>query len=89
MVGMHRMSVVAAQHEGPSQGAQIVLLAFSERRVDARQRVVQEGGKRPLLGARPHLLGVKERTDRHVMRVAALKESLEGGKVALQVIQLG
>ena len=60
----------------------------AERRARAGERVGEQRGQRPLLGARAHLLVVEARVDAHVARVIRREEGLERHIGALEVVEM-
>ena len=86
MVGVGCVGIVSGNHEAGGNGHQILLLAPSHGAVNPPQHIFQEGGVSSLLGQAAYLLIVKYRVNTYTLRMAALQESLQGGKCALQVV---
>ena len=82
------MRVVAAHEHGAGKRAQMLLGRAAERRARAGERVGEQRGQRPLLGARAHLLVVEARVDAHVARVIRREEGLERHIGALEVVEM-
>lgn len=84
VVGMHRMGVVRRDQEAPGQSPAVMQ---PHAGANPHERIRQEGGVGALLGVGAHLLVVKDTAHWDALPLPGLKEALQAGPGALQVVQ--